>query len=405
MERNLRLFTPLYCLRWAGIYVVYLIPFLVDLQLSESNALWLISLTVVTAGVLEIPTGYFADSVGRRFSLVSGSAAATVGSVLYATATGEKWQLILAAVLYGVSNSLLSGADNAIVYETYVSLGRERDAHAADRRLRGWAGGSEAFFALFGIVVYWGFGYRGIMWAQVLLSAAVLVIAACLHEPRHSSKKTQVHIGFWAIVRRNVFNRQRLVVLLLAAFAANLSAALVWLTPVYYQYATGLSIGKVGEGWLYNVIWASFLLTMMLFSRIGDRFERQLEVRRYGSLKFLIGLAAVSYSIVVFGSGLPAVMAIALTYVVRAIAPPLATQIINERVNTSERATAQSIGRTLQWVIFGIVLALSGWAADAAGSIPVGIALSGVIMVGGAVSLLLAANRLGQLSPVQHSLT
>jgi MFS family permease len=77
--------------------------------------------------LLELPSGSFADLVGRRWSLA-------IGSLLVALSTGVLWMatslplVMLALFLHGASYSFRSGADQAFLYE---SLGERQSNFAS----------------------------------------------------------------------------------------------------------------------------------------------------------------------------------------------------------------------------------------------------------------------------------
>ncbi|MDZ4383328.1 MAG: MFS transporter, partial [Thermodesulfovibrionia bacterium] len=84
--------------------------------------------TVFAAAIMltEIPSGYFADRVGRKISIVLGVLFWIVGICFYAF-TFSFWWICLGALLWGIGTSFNSGADEAMLYETLVERGREKE--------------------------------------------------------------------------------------------------------------------------------------------------------------------------------------------------------------------------------------------------------------------------------------
>lgn len=73
---------------------------------------------------LEIPTGYLADLLGRKGTLVAGCAVAAAGMAAYSLGSGF-WGFLAAEVLLGTGLSLLSGTDTALLYDTLRATGKE----------------------------------------------------------------------------------------------------------------------------------------------------------------------------------------------------------------------------------------------------------------------------------------
>jgi MFS family permease len=77
-------------------------------------------------GILaEIPTGVFADRWGRKLSVTIGSGILTLGWFLMATTSGF-WQFFLGGVLSAVGRAFVSGALDAIVYDSLPSNSRQQ---------------------------------------------------------------------------------------------------------------------------------------------------------------------------------------------------------------------------------------------------------------------------------------
>ena len=101
---------------------------------------------------LEVPSGYIADKLGRKFCLVVGSAVWLGGWLCYCTGTSF-FAFAIAEILAGVAVSLISGADTAIAYETLLELKRESFYRTLEGRLVAIAGITEAICGLVGAAV------------------------------------------------------------------------------------------------------------------------------------------------------------------------------------------------------------------------------------------------------------
>src|SRR5258705_11039470 len=93
--------------------------------------------TVIAAGelaivFLELPTGWFADRFGHRFSLIVGSLVQTVAMVLCWLAEGAGG-LLLGTLLVAVGDAFRAGAGEALLYRTCLPLDPQRGFQPSQR--------------------------------------------------------------------------------------------------------------------------------------------------------------------------------------------------------------------------------------------------------------------------------
>ena len=147
--------------------------------------------------LLEVPTGAVADFLGRKYSLALGGLAAIAGVLVYGSV--PRYELfLLGEFLLAAGMALTSGADQALLYDSLVEAGRERDSKSILARAH--------TCTLLGVMVSAFIGsfiakYLGLN-APMLLSAIPFLIAAVIaltfREPRvHqavSERRRYLHI-------------------------------------------------------------------------------------------------------------------------------------------------------------------------------------------------------------------
>jgi MFS family permease len=110
-----------------GFFQVFLVIMPVAVQFFESRGLsmqqifLLQALFGVVVLVMEIPSGYAADLLGRRLTLVVGSVFIGLGHAMLLFADGFGG-LALFELGLGIGSSLVSGADLAILYDSEAAL-------------------------------------------------------------------------------------------------------------------------------------------------------------------------------------------------------------------------------------------------------------------------------------------
>jgi predicted MFS family arabinose efflux permease len=125
MERNLRRY-PLYAglwhlLFWMPVFFLYL-----STRVPPHQVLLLEAIYYAGVVVLEVPSGYLSDRIGRRRTLLLGSVAWVLASCGFVLGT-DLLVLGLAQLLLATGMACTSGTDTSLLYETLQALGREEE--------------------------------------------------------------------------------------------------------------------------------------------------------------------------------------------------------------------------------------------------------------------------------------
>ena len=120
MRRNLRLY-PWYTatfngLAWLPIFFLYF-----SAHLSPEAVLRLEALYFSAMVLLEVPSGYFSDVVGRRLTLLLSALAMVAAYTLFLVGSGF-WIFALAQVLLAAGFAFNSGTDTALLYDSLAAL-------------------------------------------------------------------------------------------------------------------------------------------------------------------------------------------------------------------------------------------------------------------------------------------
>ncbi|WP_431966312.1 MFS transporter [Nocardia sp. bgisy134] len=143
-------------------------------QISSLLALW-----SVTAFVLEVPSGAWADTVSRRNLLIV-SGALVLAAFTWWTVAPSYLGFAIGFVLWGVSSALESGTFEALIYDDLVAKGEP----VAYPRIMGYARaaaeGAVVVAILAATPLYaWG-GYALVGWSSVAIAALHVLVAVSL---------------------------------------------------------------------------------------------------------------------------------------------------------------------------------------------------------------------------------
>ena len=119
-------------LRW--LYVIeffsslyFMIPVWVSMELTYISLSQLTIIEIIIFGsqlVLELPTGAFADLLGKRITVFLGNVITAISMVMFALATSFEG-FVLSAIFIGLGAALTSGAKEALLYDTLKQADKE----------------------------------------------------------------------------------------------------------------------------------------------------------------------------------------------------------------------------------------------------------------------------------------
>ena len=111
---------------WQAVWFLYF-----QNVLSATDAILLYAIYDVATTLLEVPSGYMSDRLGRRKTLIASAICALGGAVLLAI--GDSFATFaLGQVLIGAGGAFASGTDEAMLYESLCATGREDEIEAQE---------------------------------------------------------------------------------------------------------------------------------------------------------------------------------------------------------------------------------------------------------------------------------
>ena len=176
---------------WQATWFLYF-----ESQLSAAEAVLLYVVFDMTTTVLEVPSGYMSDRLGRKLTLLVAGFCGVCAAVLLIIGGGFA-QLALANAILGAAFAFNSGTDSSLLYESLRAEGRELEIEHAE--LRAWR---ISFIALAISALAGGFlaTYDAVLpyIATAISAGAVFIVTTRFHEPRHT-QQTNHHESVRAI--------------------------------------------------------------------------------------------------------------------------------------------------------------------------------------------------------------
>jgi MFS family permease len=347
-------------LRWFLLIVPVIVPFFKSNGLTMTQIMVLQSAFSIAVVLLEVPSGYFADVLGRKRSIILGSILGFFGMTWYSLAAGF-WQFLVAEIVLGVGSSFISGADTALLYDTLVETGRAGQYKKIEGVNSALGNFSEATASVIGgLLASISIRLPFFIEAGVLLVG--VVIALTLVEP-HASAAAGGRRASWRDILGVVAyamhgHREVRWLILFSSFVGASTLTMVWFVQPLFG-ASGLPLQ-----W-YGVAWAVLNASVGLFSLYAYRVERV--IGEGVSRLLMVALVAVGYLVFSRWQMLAALPVLFVFYFARAMNGPLLSDAINRRIPSDIRATVLSVNALVGRLIFSAVGPSVGWVSDHAG--------------------------------------
>ncbi|MEM8766575.1 MAG: MFS transporter [Pseudomonadota bacterium] len=326
---------------WLGFFQVFLVFMPIAVPYFQSKGLSMTEVFVLQAFfgfvvlITEVPSGYLADLLGRKSTLVVGAAIAGIGHSLLLVADGF-WGLAMFELALGVAHSLISGADIAMLYDTELALGRgEQAQRQVVGRLYGFRTVSESIAAVLCSLLLLH-SMDTVIFVQAAAGWIPLVLALLLVEPPGERLSSDDHLGNMAEIFRALLTESkllRLVFLALCVWCLTTFYA-VWLLQKIWE-AQGIELVHFGY------LWAGLTVTAALAGRYAHKAEDFFGTR--GLLAF-IGLAPMVGYLGLEHLGFLGGYLISVTFFVsRGFGLVVLRDALNRRIPSEYRATANSL--------------------------------------------------------------
>jgi MFS family permease len=363
----------------AGIWIIFLQSrgfSLAEIGLAESA----FHLAPVT---LELPSGSFADVLGRKWSLTAG-ALLMAGSTALMFVADSLWLLLPAMYLNGAAYAFRSGAQQAFLFD---SLGSE----PTGTRFTGLFGRLNAV-AYVAIAATTAIGasladrdYALPFGLAVGAALAAAFLAAGLTEPPRPDEGRRGMGGTIVEALRIVRDDRRLLALIVFAAALWTVSALIHLYAQAVLSERGLAPSQIG------VILSVTLFTTAIGAWLAGRLSR---LRPFRFWTVAVTGAIAGSGLLLSGAPLPvAVLGLVVAELFAGAYEPITAQRVNDAITSQQRATVLSVEGFLYSVTMIWAFPLFGWTAERYGWLPAYGIAAGVVVALLGVFLLVGGGR------------
>ncbi len=194
IEHNITKIYLIKTARWLMLTTPYLPLFMGENGIDKSTYSLLAAIHALSIIFLEIPSGYLADTIGRKRTLVIGAFLGAFGYLIYSLSYSFSG-FLLAMVVLGVGQSMISGSDSAMLYESLVAVNKVKDYSRYEGRIIALGSFLETAGApLGGLLAAISLRYPFI--AQAVVALVAIPAALTLVEPQCEGGEKNVHAIF-----------------------------------------------------------------------------------------------------------------------------------------------------------------------------------------------------------------
>ncbi|MFH1211370.1 MAG: MFS transporter [Candidatus Woesearchaeota archaeon] len=339
------------------IFLPFIVYYFQELGFSLGQIAILQSITAITIFIFEIPSGYIADKIGRKNSLIISAILQLVG-VIILFSSKNYLMLIFAHIFNGLAMAFVSGADSAFIYDSLLFLKRESEYKRIEGKAKFFGEIAIIISAVLGSLII-AFGIKQTILLTMIGYTILVFVTFSFTEPqREIAKKHKINLeifNLFSIIKKSLYNKKLLGLFCYSFIILGISNTIFIMYQPYFR-ATTLPL------YYYGYVFAAFSIFTAITALKAHYIERKIGV--YWSLLLMplfLACALIGGSLVFMWAGF---MFFFLRELVRGYIFPVLGDYTNKIVNSSERATVLSMGSMFARLGFVVISITFGFLSD-----------------------------------------
>ncbi len=337
----------------APIRILYLLYF--GLSYSQIGMMELAAAVVIV--LLEIPTGVFADIVGRKSSRMIAYLLSIIAFSCLSFGSGAAI-FIFGWALSGAADAFESGASDAIIFDTLKELGRENEYLKLKSRFLAISTAATVIGSLTGALLY-KVDHR-LPWYLITLTIVIsALIFATVKEPKSLLKKNDFTYQWNEYKKSFWLSLANIDVLKLIGVGIILAIPMyVFVTLVNQPYLLSRGFGIESLG----VVFAFITVISGAVAAFSSLLEKKLKKR----LSFLFIFIAMASVLVALGmtKNMAALALVVIFYIVDNYKNIILDNYINLEIDSGSRATILSIQSFVNNISISVLFVFIGYLVD-----------------------------------------
>ncbi|MDH3353288.1 MAG: MFS transporter [Nanoarchaeota archaeon] len=333
--------------------VSVIVLFFLANNLSMTQVMILETIFTIAVFLLEIPSGAFADKVGRKASLALSSLSLCIAFIIFGI--GNSFFIFMIAQIFAaLFTALKSGADSAFIYDSLKEVGKEREYS----KIFGIGSSIWMFIlaslGLISTALYGYLGYRVLFFISAGFFFVGFLIALTFKEPpihKHLQESNYLKHIKQAVKFTYKHKTIKNLIIYYGLFAA-LSNLTYFLIQPYYSF-TNLPINVLGVA----------MTCYFFFSGVGHLSAQKI-IKSFTKKKlliYLLFLSSASFIAIYLFSPIIAIIFISTMSFFSGIRDIFIEEEIHSHTDSHHRATVlsiQSISKSIMYAIFAPLIGL-----------------------------------------------
>jgi len=305
--------------------------------------------------LFEIPSGYAADILGRKNTIIIGSLFGCAGFFVYSFSTSF-FYFFCAESFLGIGQSMISGADSALLYDSLQEQKNEKEYSRWEGKMISTGNFAEAIAGLLAGFLA-SYSLRLNFYGQTIAAFIAIPAAFLLVEPsRHKMNCHKPFINIKNVLKlvffQNTQLRERIIISSLIGIA---TLNMAWFVQPYLMKIQ-LPVSYFG------MIWTALNITVgiaALNTRVLERFKSD-----YIKLILIFFFVIVFYFLSGLFFSIWGLIVFFCFYIIRGFATPFLKNLVNEMSPSESRATILSIRNFIIRLGFSALGPLFGYLND-----------------------------------------
>jgi MFS family permease len=371
ISRNVQVLFLIKICQWLMLYMPVVKLFYAENHLGDTDLFLLHAIYSAVIFLVEIPSGYLADQMGRKNAIIIGLSFGLTGFLAYSFTYGF-FGFLLAEVALGIGEGFVSGSDTALLYDTLLQQNKKNTYVRYEGRISGAGNLAESLAGIVVTLIAFS-SARGYYYIQSGLSAIALAAAFFLTEP-----KVHGHVGEvkWKsvieVVKNTVWKNRKLSSnILFSSLIGFSSLAMAWFAQIFL-FQAGI------PGRFFGIMWTMLNLMVAAGSFLSFRMENVLG--KNGSLAYIILFIAGGYLMAAYHIQIYGILVLLVFYFVRGTAHPILKNRIHALTESKIRATVLSVRSLLIRVLFALLGPILGLLTEKI-SLSFALSLTGTIIL------------------------
>lgn len=221
--------------KWFMLTMPIVALFYQDNGLAPADIYLLQAVYSLSVALLEIPSGYMADVIGRKKSLVGGAFLGTLGFLVYSSSANLP-QFMVAEIILGFGGSFISGSDSALLYDSLAADKKEQLYLQYEGRVTSSGNFAETIAAVCGGLLALYCGYRNVYIAQTFIAFTAIPAALFLTEPPRKKIHTRPGLKqIFSITVSILLTRNKLQgAIFFSSVMGTATLCMAWTAQVYF---------------------------------------------------------------------------------------------------------------------------------------------------------------------------